>query len=284
MYVEALSLLTAFCYGASAILNRMGMRDSNPMTGAMVNAVVQVVILSVLVIAAPPARMDWVGVAFFVASGLLASTLGRLCNLIAIERLGVALSSTIIGSSPLFSTVLAILLIGEKVAAHTIVGTLLIVAGIALASGRSKKGQWLTPAMLIAIAAAAFYGASGVVRKIGLNILPEVTLGALVGTMSSFVSFVVYLVATRSLGSIRLSRESIKYFVLSGVVISVGWLSMFTALSAGDVSVVSALIGTNSLFSLVLSALLLRDTEELGWEVIMGGLAIVAGAVAITLF
>jgi uncharacterized membrane protein len=55
---------------------------------------------------------------------------------------------------------------------------------------------------------------------------------------------------------------------------------MYSALSAGDVSVVAALMGTNPLFSLVLSLLFLRDSERID----VGCLAIVAGAGIITLF
>jgi len=36
VYVELLSLFTAFCYGLSAVLVRKGMRSSNPLTGALV--------------------------------------------------------------------------------------------------------------------------------------------------------------------------------------------------------------------------------------------------------
>jgi drug/metabolite transporter (DMT)-like permease len=283
VYVEALSLLTSLCYGVSAVLNRKGMRDSNPMTGSMVVALVQVIILSVLVAAMPPAQINPTGIALFVASGILASTLGRLANLTSIDRLGVSVSSTIIGSSPLFSTVFAVLFIGERVVPSTLAGTVLIVVGIALASWRGEGGSGLTPAMAFPFASAVFYGASSVVRKVALSILPETTLGALVGTASSLASFVAYLAATQGLGTVRLSRSSGKYFLVSGVVVSVAWLSMFTALSAGAVSVVSALIGTSPLFSLVLSALLLKDTEELGWGVVIGSIAIVAGAAVITL-
>jgi drug/metabolite transporter (DMT)-like permease len=283
LIVEALSLLTALCYGVSAVLNRIGMRDSNPMTGAMVISLVQVLILSVLVVAMPPARINLTGVALFVASGLLASTLGRLANLISVDRMGVAVSSTIIGSNPLFSTVFAVLFIGERVVPSTLAGTVLIVVGIALASWRGEGGPRLNSTLVFPFAAAALYGASSVVRKVALNILPEVTLGALVSTAASLLSFVVYLVATQGFGTVRLSRSSGKYFLVSGVIVSVAWLSMFTALSVGGVAVVSALIGTSPLFSLVLSALLLRDTEELGRGVIMGSVAIVAGAAVITL-
>ena len=283
MYVEALSLFTAFCYGASAVLTRKGMRDSNPVTGVLVTTVVQVVMISGLLMSAPPKSMNMVGIAFFVASGILASTLGRFFNYTSIESLGVPVSATIIGSSPLFSTAFAIVFIGENVALATLLGTLLIVSGIALTREGGDKGPRLTSAILLPVASAAFYGASSVVRKVGLNLLPEATLGALVGASSSLLSFALYLTATGRLADVRLSRNSVKYFLASGVVISLGWVCMFNALSVGDVSVVSALIGANPLFSLALSLLLLRDVEEFGWRVAAGCLAIVAGAAAITL-
>ena len=104
MYIELLSLFTAFCYGASAVLVRMGMRDSNPLTGAIIGGLVQVFIISMLVAVFPPERIELMAIAFFVASGILAGTLGRMFNYMSIERLGVPVSATIVGSSPLFST------------------------------------------------------------------------------------------------------------------------------------------------------------------------------------
>ena len=50
MIVELLSLFTALCYGASSILARKGMRDSNPMTGIVVGSLVQVILLGALVL------------------------------------------------------------------------------------------------------------------------------------------------------------------------------------------------------------------------------------------
>jgi uncharacterized membrane protein len=285
LYVELLSLFTAVCYGASAVFTRKGMRDSNPVTGAVVAAFVQVVVLLGLLLVYPPPRIDWTAIAFFVASGILASTLGRLFNFMSIERLGVSVSASIIGSSPLFSTLFAAIAIGESVALTTVLGTVFVVAGIALTSGGSKPGSRVVGSTLaIPVMSAAFYGASSVVRKVGLNILPDSSLGAFVGAASSLVSFLVYIVSTNRVADVRLSKNSVKYFVGSGLAVSAGWLSMFSALSTGSVSVVSALIGTNPLFSLALSLVLLREMETINRRVVAGSLAIVAGAAIITLF
>lgn len=58
---------------------------------------------------------------------------------------------------------------------------------------------------------------------------------------------------------------------------------MFIATQRGSVSVVSAIIGANPLFGLLLSALFLRDVERITARIIAGCLVIVAGVMVITL-
>jgi uncharacterized membrane protein len=285
LIVELLSLFTAVCYGASSVLARKGMRDSNPMTGVIVGSLVQVILLAALVIADPPEAINWTAIGLFIASGIFASTLGRLFNFMSIEKLGVALSATIIGSSPLFSTLLAAIFLGEQVALSTIAGTLLVVAGIAAArsGGQGMKGL-RSGALVLPIASATFYGASSVVRKAALNILPESAFGAVVGAMASLVAFGAYLLISQRTDTLQINWGGGKFFIVNGVVVTLAWLSMFTALTVGKVSVVTALGGTNPLFSVILSAILLKDSEELNTRIILGSLAIVAGAMVITLF
>ena len=285
MYVELLSLLTAIGFGFSAILTRWGMRDSNPMTGAMVGSLVQVIALSAIIAVDPPTEMNLMGVACFAASGLLASALGRLLNYTSIQRLGVSMSSTIIGSSPLFSTLFAAIFLAEDVTFSIFLGTVLIVTGVAITSLRNGDvGELLSTAILTPVLSAAAYGASSVFRKLGVSLIPHAPFGAMIGAATSLASFSIFLVATGQLGLFKLTRGSSKFFVVSGLVVTVAWLSMYSAFSLGKVSVVSALIGTSPLFTLVLSTLLLRDTERINMRIVLGCLSIVAGATVITLF
>jgi O-acetylserine/cysteine efflux transporter len=285
LIVELLSLFTALCYGASSILARKGMKDSNPMTGVVVGSLVQAILLAILVIAEPPDAFSWTAVGLFVASGILASTLGRLFNFMSIDRFGVALAASIIGSSPLFSTLLAAVFLGEKIDAATLFGTILVVAGIAVVrSGGQAVKELRSNALVLPLASAIFYGASSVTRKAALNILPESSFGALVGAIASLTIYSTYLLASRRTGELRVNWGSGRFWVVNGVVVTLAWLSMFTALTHGKVSVVSALGGTNPLFSIILGALLLKGSEELNSRIVVGSLAIVAGAMVITLF
>jgi uncharacterized membrane protein len=283
MYVEFLSLLTAFCYGLNAVLIRKGMKNSNPLTGTFVAALVQVLIMLGLTILFP-STLSWTGIAFFVAAGILAGTLGRLTNYMSIERLGVPISASVIGSSPLFSMIFAVLLIGEEVTMAVLIGTVLVVVGIVFTRIRKDEGNITKSSFILPLLAAAFYGASSPVRKIGLNILPEPVLGSLVGAAASFVFFSAYFATGRGRNTLKLHKDSIGYFAVSGIIVSIGWISMFTAQMAGSVSVVSTLIATNPLFSLVLSLILLRGSEEIHWRTVVGCIIIVVGVSIITLF
>lgn len=285
MIVELLSLFTALCYGTSSILARKGMKESNPITGVVVGSLVQAILLAVLVIADPPDAFSWTAIGLFAASGILASTLGRLFNFMSIDRFGVALAASIIGSSPLFSTLFAAIFLGEQIDAATLLGTVLVVAGIAVVrrGGQAVK-KLRSSALVLPIASAIFYGASSVTRKAALNILPDSAFGAVVGAMASLSVFSIYLIVSQRTGELRVNRGGGKFWVVNGVVVTLAWLSMFTALTRGKVSVVSALGGTYPLFSIILSAILLKGSEELNSRIIVGSLAIVAGAMVITLF
>jgi uncharacterized membrane protein len=285
LIVELLSLFTALCYGASSVLARKGMRDSTPMTGVIVGSIVQMILLSALLVVNLPEAFNWTAVGLFVASGIFASTLGRLLNFTSIERLGVPLSAAIIGSNPLFSTLFAAMFLGEQVAANTLLGTVLVVAGIAVArsGGQAVKGLRGRD-LVLPIAAATFYGAASVTRKAALNILPDSVFGAVIGAMSSLVVYSIYLIVTRRTKDLQINWVGSRFFVVNGVVLTLAWLSMFTALTTGKVSVVTALGGTSPLFAVLLSAILLKDSEELNLRIAVGCLAIVAGAAVITLF
>ena len=139
-------------------------------------------------------------------------------------------------------------------------------------------------ALLLPIASATFYGASSVTRKAALNILPESAFGAVVGARASLAVFAIYLLMSQKTDELQVHWGGGKFWVINGVVVTLAWLAMFSALTVGKVSVVTALGGTNPLFAVILSAILLKDSEKLNSRIIIGCLAIVAGAAVISLF
>lgn len=282
MQVEAYALVTAFSFGLSAVLVRRGLSESTAVTATLVISGVQVAVLSLLLLFSPPS-LSWAAVGIFVVAGLLAATMGRTLNYISIDRLGVPISTSLSGTNPLFTIVFASILIGDAVEASTVAGTALVVAGIALISGWGGENGVRKGDLVIPLAAASLYALSGILRKTALTMLPEPVLGAVVGALASLVTFPIVLRLMNRVGDLRLTRGSLPYFVAAGVSNSVAWVSMYVATQSGSVSVVSAIIGANPLFGLILSALFLRDVERITPRTIAGCLVIVAGITVITL-
>ncbi len=260
------------------------MKKLSPMNGVIVSSLVQFILLSILLFIQPPKMFNWTAIGLFAASGFFASTLGRLFNFTSIERLGVPISSTIIGSNPLFSTFLAILFLGEQVDLTTLFGTILIVGGIAITrSGGQAVRKHRGRDLVVPLASATFYGASSITRKAALNILPDPVLGAVIGAMTSLIAYASFLLLKQKNRVLMVKWYDAKFFMVNGLVLTLAWLSMLTALSTGKVSVVTALGGTSPLFAVLLSAILVK-TDDLDIRIGFGCLAIVLGAIVITLF
>ena len=283
MRFEYYALLTAFCFGLNAVLVRKGMAHSNAVTATLLVSGVQVSVLGSLLILDPPKINPWAA-AYFVAAGFLAAILGRTLNYLSIDRVGVPVSTSLTGTNPLFALLLSALLLGEALTLFKTLGVVMVVVGVALVSGGGGGKPLRVRELAAPLASAFFYALSSVVRKAGLTLQPEPVLGAVLGTLTSLVAYPLILRVLGRAGEFNPTRGSAPWFIAGGVVTSVAWLAMFTATQEGPVGVVSAIIGANPLFGLLLSALLLRDVERVTARVALGSALIVAGVAVITLF
>ncbi len=283
MRFEYYALLTAFCFGLNAVLVRKGMAHSNAVTATLLVSGVQVSVLGSLLILDPP-KINPRAAAYFVAAGFLAAILGRTLNYLSIDRVGVPVSTSLTGTNPLFALLLSALLLGEALTLFKTLGVVMVVVGVALVSGGGGGKPLRVRDLAAPLASAFFYALSSVVRKAGLTLQPEPVLGAVLGTLTSLVAYPLILRVMGRAGEFKPTRASAPWFIAGGVATSVAWLAMFTATQEGPVGVVSAIIGANPLFGLLLSALLLRDVERVTARVALGSALIVAGVAVITLF
>lgn len=282
MQPEFYALITAMCFGFTAVNVRKGIKKSNAVTATLVISSVQAVVFTVMLLFNRPTFNTW-GVVYFIASGFFAATIGRTLNYMSIDRLGVAVASSLSGTNPLFTILFASLFIGEKVEASTFLGAAMVVAGVALISGWGRDGGLKPKDVALPLLSASAYAFSSLFRKMALNVLPEAILGSVIGVMTSIVSYAVALTAMNKLSELKASRSSLLNFTIAGFSNSVAWISLYTATQEGSVSVVSAIIAANPLFGLILSALLLKETEKITARVVAGCLVIVSGVMLITL-
>jgi drug/metabolite transporter (DMT)-like permease len=277
------AILAAFSFGLNAVFVRKGMRESTPVTATLVIAGVQVTILSLLLLLDIP-MFNWGAILYFIIAGVFSAILGRTLNYISIDRLGVPISTSLSGTNPLFALILAVIFLGEDISINTLLGSFFVVAGIALMSGWGASNSLNFRDMVIPLSSAFFYACSSAIRKIGLNILPESILGAVVGALTSLIAYPILLRLMGRSGEFKFNKKAIPWLIGGGVATSTAWIGMFTATQMGSVSVVSAIIGANPLFGLILSAILLRDTERITKQVAAGSILIVIAVIVMTLF
>ena len=94
---------------------------------------------------APLSSLTSASVLIFAAVGLFQPGLTRLLSYKGIDALGVAITDLIRATTPLFSAMMVIMFLGEKLTLPIMVATLMIIAGIILLSWR-KGSMKLTGA------------------------------------------------------------------------------------------------------------------------------------------
>ncbi|HWH78391.1 MAG TPA: DMT family transporter, partial [Candidatus Binatus sp.] len=221
----------------------------------------------------------------FVVVGLFQPGLTRLLTYKGIDTLGVAITDPIRASTPLFSAIMAIIFLGEQMTLPIVLATLMIIAGIILLSWRSGSMKLVGSALFLwyPIAASALAGASQVVRKFGLAAVPHPFLAAAVTATSSFVvSIVTMWYVEKTQETWKMNRHCFWWFLAAGITISLGMTCIYYALDLGKVSVVIPISSTGPLFSLILTALFLRDVERVTLRIVMSALMIVGGVVLLT--
>lgn len=282
LLVIAFSLLTAFCNALSAVLVSIGMKNSNPNSANFFMALSQVVVLSGLLFMEMPV-INLSALGYFVLSGICANCVARLLNFVSVKRIGVATTSAIVGTSPLLSTVLAILFLGEEIISAVILGAVLVVVGIYLISGAHDTLSIKSIGLIIPLLSATFYAASNIFRKMGLNFQAHSVLGAQSSTAAGLAFFSLYLISRKQLGNIKTGERSLAYYIIAGIVGSVGWVSIMLAMNMGSVSVVGTIVFSYPLLSLLLSWMFLKEEETITPRIILGCVTIVLGIILVTL-
>lgn len=209
MILETLALTTSLSSALSSILIAKGMKGASPTIAAFYSILAQTIILSALILTRT-LTLNIIAVILFAVGGLFSSGIGRLFYFISINKIGVARSSAIIGSSPVFTVILSILLLVEH---PTILGATAVTIGIILASGAREFK--IEKALAIALAATLSYTLSNIISKAGLQIEPDPYLSAQVGATVSLIFFLVYIISTNQRNSIKVPKTSLLYLIVT---------------------------------------------------------------------
>lgn len=283
---ELYALANAFLFALHNLFTKKALRYSNPATGVISSLLINIVFLwAMVLLLVPMANVTLASILIFVGVGFFQPGLTRLLTYKGIDTLGVAITDPIRASTPLFSALMAIVFLGEDMTLPIVAATLMIIAGIILLSWRRDSMQLVGSAIYLwyPIAASALAGASQVVRKFGLAAVPHPFLAAAVTASSSIVVSVLTMWdVEKTQESWRMNRQCFGWFLAAGITVSFAMTCIYYALDLGKVSVVIPISSTGPLFSLILTAIFLRDVERVTVRIVVSAAMIVGGVMLIS--
>jgi drug/metabolite transporter (DMT)-like permease len=282
MSPQILALGSAIAYAFCIISARRGLRFSNATTVTYLSLSIHTFTLwpAVFLLGGIPA-VSSAALFWFLFTGSFQFVIRHLTYL-AIKQVGASRSYALRATAPLFSAVIAVLLLGERVTPTIVIGTLLIVAGIAVISWeRGETGAsfpWWR--LAVPLAAALIAGVVQPMRRYALTLADEpLFFSAIVGAVSLF--WYLLSMALSSVERPKWEKKALAPFISAGLFETLGILLGIASLSHGSVVVVTPIVSTSPMWVLIGSALFLRDVERVRFQTVVGTLCVVAGTVII---
>lgn len=230
-----------------------------------------------------------IGLSYFAAAGVLATVLGRLTNFRSIALSGAIRSSVFRRMIPVFSTILAVVLLSERYAPLSVAGMILILGSIGLAMWERApsigSGTWVRSSLQLRIGllfgavSALCYALAYVARKLAMDHLPDAAFGAFVGALTGVIWYLVASsVSTRYRRSlISVFKDAGPWQWLAALGMSFGQILLFFALISAPVAVV-AIIGSLEMFvGAYLAAFLFKSEPVPGRTMVLATMIATAG-------
>jgi drug/metabolite transporter (DMT)-like permease len=305
------AVLSALGFGAGQFLIQLGLRGGRVGTyqGLFINLLAATVtLLLALVVSwvAEPIAMAVLGLVYFACAGFMAPLFGRGSNFIAIRRIGATRTASLGMTESFFAAVIAYAVLGQTLSRLSVAGILVLVVGTMLFINESSRiarsaaqvpkpeSQAVTSAWVdrqtrsqallgitFAVLSGLFFAVAGVLRKLGLDVIPSSVLGAAVGTVVAFTVASVDLLRRGQLrGILRVERRDAVSLASSGMVASAGMLCFLLSLQLGvPVAISTALKNTTPLVTFGLAAMFMARRERVSVRLGMLVLLVVIGGI-----
>ena len=283
------ALLAASALGLTAVLIRTRLDESDFFSIASVITVTGNIILWPLALLFTNFRtINLEGLLFFVIAGILAPGIVTLLYVKGMEAVGVSVNASIFAIYPMYSSILAVLLLGEALTQENSIGIICIVVGAVFVErslGESETGpkRIFRKSLVFPLFGALMEALSFIAKKHGLNIYNEPLLAVAIGYASTFLLYFLLSISSHAMRSALFLGEDFRLFWKAGVCTSIGWISAIYALSHERVSIITPLLQTEPLFVLFFAYLYLKKLERISFKLIISTLLIVIGVILVSI-
>lgn len=230
------------------------------------------------------AGFDLVDAAVFAAIGALVPGLSQLLFVRAVRDAGPSRAAIAIGTAPIISAALAVAFLGEPLGPALAIATFLIVAGGALFAWEPVRpaGFRMLGVVLGLVCAVLFAVRDNLVREAA----EHGELAPLAATTATLVGALLALgivgLATRPGAGRHLSLGAVAAaFTPAGLCLGFAYAALIEAFDRGRVTIVAPLNATQSLWAVLIAALVLGRSEAIGRRLVLAAVLVVAGGVLI---
>jgi drug/metabolite transporter (DMT)-like permease len=283
-----LALLSAAASAISVVSVRRHSGGSSVFNMSMVITAVGLLALLPLTIA--EGRFDLMslsGFALFAVSGLFSPGLVRLFYYKGMKNLGASVNSSVFAVYPLYTSVLAVVLLNEIVTAWNVIGIIAIVTGVILVernmNGNNGTIQTGWKSMVAPVLGGLMLGGATIFRKLALEESNVPVFGVAVAYIFSLLPYIIALAVFTPVRKDLTLKQDFRWFWAAGIGQAVSWLLAFYALSFEQVSITTPLLSIEPLFVVALGFFYLRELESISSKLVVSIAITVLGVVFVVL-
>lgn len=235
---------------------------------------------------------SWV---LFILAGLIHFFLGWTLLNISQRRIGAARTGALVGTTPLFATIIAAIILGEWLRPIAVFGVVVVVIGVYFTTPRENKsgtGQNLSNpgsststgirSAFYGLATALCWAISPVFVRQGLKGLASPLLGVEIGMIACALGYGILLFVQRgkSIDKPAPSREALTLLTFGGMISAAAIWARWAAIDLTSVAVVTTLSLFSVVMVMILSPIIVGLKQEKPTaQAILGAIMIITGSV-----
>ena len=278
-------LLTSLCFAVASLLAQKGYSKGSAPWGAWITIAGNcALLLAAHFLLHRDTRFLVFDNLIFVAVGLLVPGVTRVLSFRGIRTMGSSITSTIVNTTPMFSTLLAIGLLGERPGALVLLGVVLTVGGLVTVSWVGSRSDYKKSELIYPFLCALIFSLKDVTVRWALGAGDgQPILSAGIAALTSTIQ--IFLITRYAQGErfVLPPWPVARWFVWSGIFTGGSFLFMYVALSMERVVIVAPLINSYAVFVLLLTPFMARQIESVTAQKIAGAALVVAGIFCVSL-
>ena len=277
-----LAIISGVCWATNITIVKWALNRSSALVGATVGVTIAAIVSLILALISGSTLPDSEVLWKFAIVGIIAPGSSQGLFVSSIGSIGPARTSILIGTSPVFSVLLAVIFLDESWKTTIMIGTLLTVLGSALISW--EKGiRFRQIGIVFAIATSLTFAIRDVVARhfnVGTNVSSWWS-GTIVLIAASITLWIFVSIKFGPIWKTQ-TRKALPEFIPSGIMIGIALPLLLEALNKGAVNIVAPLALASQNIAIVILSGWFFGSRERTRQVIIAMVLILIGGIVVT--